>query len=268
MTMELIILTPAEKFLTAVEFNNEELKKELSLALEKYQGLIYTDANIKDAKSDRATLNKFKDAIETKRKEIKAKCLEPYNSFEAKVKELTALIDAPLSAIDERVKQYEAQLKEDKRKVLEDYWAGCEADLSSLLPFGQIFNPKWLNASVPAATACAEMADIVHKVKDDLKAIADLHSEFEVALKDEYLKTLNLSRALALKSHLEEQQARLAKTPAESETETTPAETAREEQDEAKPYDFRVWLTQNQKEALIGFLKLHNIKYGKAGKNG
>lgn len=78
MPMELIVKEPAMQSIT---FNFDELKAEIGEALEKYKGLVYTDATIKDAKSDRAALNKFKDALETKRKEIKKRSMIPYEAF-------------------------------------------------------------------------------------------------------------------------------------------------------------------------------------------
>ncbi|MEE1037970.1 MAG: DUF1351 domain-containing protein, partial [Eubacterium sp.] len=40
------------------------LKTELQAYLSEYEGLVYTDETIKDAKKDRATLKKAKDVIE------------------------------------------------------------------------------------------------------------------------------------------------------------------------------------------------------------
>ena len=62
--MELVIYTPQEgDFIREISFNHEEIMQELAVRLEKYNGLVYSERNIKDAKADRATLNKFKEAI-------------------------------------------------------------------------------------------------------------------------------------------------------------------------------------------------------------
>ena len=63
------------------------LRAELQSRLEYYASLVYTDANIKGAKGDRADLNKVKKAIEDARKSYKAKCLEPHNKLEPQKKE-------------------------------------------------------------------------------------------------------------------------------------------------------------------------------------
>jgi len=71
--MELVIYSPKDdEFLTNINFNYDELKQELAVRLDKYRNLVYSEDSIKEAKADRATLNKFKKAIEERRKEIKS----------------------------------------------------------------------------------------------------------------------------------------------------------------------------------------------------
>src|SRR5665648_1147785 len=76
--MELIIYNPQIPEL--IKFNNAELIAELTEKLGHYNNLTYTDTEIKTAKTDRATLRKFKEAIEERRKEIKVDCMKPYNA--------------------------------------------------------------------------------------------------------------------------------------------------------------------------------------------
>ena len=63
--MEFKIINPTEDsgFLQNIEFNFDELKSELSKSLEKYQGLTYTEETLKEGKTDKANLNKLKEAI-------------------------------------------------------------------------------------------------------------------------------------------------------------------------------------------------------------
>jgi len=49
--MELIIYQPTDdQFITDIKFNDEEIKKELAIRLEKYNGLVYSEENIKEPK--------------------------------------------------------------------------------------------------------------------------------------------------------------------------------------------------------------------------
>ena len=84
MSFELIVseIQPQEILIK----NKEELKKELAANLEKYNKVL-TEETVKEGSSDRAKLNKLIDAIETKRKEIKNSCLEPYNNIEKDFKQ-------------------------------------------------------------------------------------------------------------------------------------------------------------------------------------
>lgn len=113
--MELIIRNDYEQAMPLVTITNfDELYTELSEQLERYNNLLITEDTIRDGKADRAKLNKLREALETRRKEIKKQCAEPYNAFEKKVKELTALIDKPIAAIDAQLAAYEDQRKEEK----------------------------------------------------------------------------------------------------------------------------------------------------------
>ena len=81
--MELRIYNPQDDgFIQKIEWNFEELKNEITVASEEYAVSVYTDDAIKAAKADRAKLNKFVDAMEAKRKELKKKVMVPYEQFE------------------------------------------------------------------------------------------------------------------------------------------------------------------------------------------
>lgn len=289
--MELKIYSPAEnEFLQTINFNNEELKKELTESLKKYEGLVYSEDSIKSAKVDRATLNKFKEAIEAKRIEIKKQCLKPYDDFEKKVKEITTLVDKPILAIDGQVKAFEDKQKQEKKATITDFYNANIGDLAELLPLSRIWNEKWLNATVKVKDVQTEITGAIAKVKADLEVITGLKSEFELQIKDTYLKTLDLTAALAEKTRLEDQKAKMeeynriqaerAQAQKEKELEQVanrpliePKTVVHEVTEEVTPVaseelqitqlDFRVWATQEQLAALKSFLLANGIKYGK-----
>ena len=51
----------------AIAFNYDELKRELVERTEIYKTLVYTDDQIKEARSERASMNKLKDALNAER---------------------------------------------------------------------------------------------------------------------------------------------------------------------------------------------------------
>ena len=112
--MDLKMQTDLSVIPSVIEFNFEELKSEIENKLVKYNNLVVTEDSIRQAKSDKADLNKFITALEDSRKEVKRRCLEPYNDFEAKCKELVMLVKAPVVAIDNQIKEFENIKKQEK----------------------------------------------------------------------------------------------------------------------------------------------------------
>lgn len=66
--MELKIYSPQDTgFIQKIDWNYDELKKEIAAAIESYVNSVYTDDMIKKAKEDRAKLNKVSDALKKER---------------------------------------------------------------------------------------------------------------------------------------------------------------------------------------------------------
>ncbi len=279
MAMELIVKEPKMQSIT---FNFEELKKEIGDSLEKYKGLVYTDATIKDAKADRAALNKFRDALETKRKEIKKRSMIPYEAFAEQVKVLTGLIDFPLNEIDKQVKAYEERKKDERlaalRKFYEFLWNGYDF-YQNVLPFEKAIALKkeMQNASVKEKAAEGLLQDVLEKCKLDLNSIAALElGANEPALIDYYKtcydinavikKAQDIKLAAEAKKRHEEKTAPSVKQSQIYKQEEEPAQVPVSETAEETPViqvDFRVWGTKEQLRTLQVFLKENGIKYGK-----
>lgn len=279
--MEFQIISPKDdKFANTIEFNYDPLKAYLTEQLAKFNSLVYSDDSIGEAKADKASLNKLRTAIEDKRKQIKNECMIPYLEFETKVKELVALIDAPILAIDSQVKAYEDGVKALKRSGIETIYEDNIGNLKDLLPLSKIWNEKWLNVTYNIKNITNEITEAIIKTRDDLNVISELHSAFELQIKDKYLQTGDLSAALKEKTRLEEQkekmdaynneqkekQAGVAVKPLQAENipVVEPKETRQAEALEM--IDFRVWVTPSQKEAMRQFFIVNEIKVGEVGK--
>ncbi len=208
--MEFIIETNLETLPKAIDFNHEQLKSELSDKLGYYKNLVVTEDSIKTAKDDRATLNKFKRAIEDKRKEVKKECLTPYEAFEEKVKELVSMIDEPISIIDTQLKSFDDIKKAEKQKSIEVFYTANIKELRELIPLEKIFNPKWLNSTYKMIDISKEIMATIEKVKNDIGIIKAMRLECETQVIDKYLINFDMSEALAEKVRLEEQQKKIA----------------------------------------------------------
>lgn len=211
--MELKIYNPAEDgFVKAIEWNHEEIKEMVSEKVSYYKGLVYTEDEIKSAKTDRATLNKFVAALESKRKEIKKQCLAPYEDFEKKMMEIVAIVNEPINLIDSQVKAYEEKQKQEKLEKIKEYWANQTQ--ASFLTFEQIFDSKWLNASVSMKSIQEEINSRLEQVANDLITLQNL-PEFGFEAVEVYKTTLDLNKALNEGRRLSEIQKRKAEHEAE-----------------------------------------------------
>lgn len=199
--MELQIISPnADGFVKTIEWNHEEIKREVAEKVEYYKTLVYTEDQVKDAKADRATLNKFVKALEDKRKEIKKQCLAPYDKFEAEMKEVLAIVNEPIGLIDSQIKGFE---EEQKKKKLEDVKQAFEdAGFQEFVKFEQVFDAKWLNKSTSMASIKQAMADLITKIGTEVKTINDLPA-FGFEALAVYKETLDITKAITEGQRLE-----------------------------------------------------------------
>ncbi|MDO5559393.1 MAG: DUF1351 domain-containing protein [Oscillospiraceae bacterium] len=277
--MEFLITTDLKQIPEKIEFNNEAIKAELSEKLTKYNTLVVTEDSIKAAKSDKASLNKVKEVLETRRKQIKKLCLTPYEGFEKHIKELVALIDAPIKSIDSQVAVFDQKQQDEKWKQISDYYAAEVKELVSVAPLEKIVSPKWKNKTESLETVCNGVGDTLERIRTDLATIKDLHNEFEQQITDVYLKDFNLSRALQEQKRLEEQKKRIEEmeakkaqtvvksnpVPTAPPVASTPpvADTPAPAQTTERMYTaaFKIKGTQRQIQAVAAFMKKYNINY-------
>lgn len=203
--MELKIYNPQDDgFLKSIDWNFEDLKTEIEQKSNEYMNLVYSDDQIKEAKKDRAAINKLISALETKRKEIKNQVMVPYKDFEKKEKELVGIIQRAMNNIDSQIKGYEEGLRQEKLKKVKEIYKEAIGDLDQVVSFERIFKDSWLNASTTLKSVKEEIASIYVKVDADLKVINKESSVYSYEMKEEYLKTFDLSAAMAKKQELEE----------------------------------------------------------------
>lgn len=287
--MEIQILTPTNaQPLPKVEWNYAELKAWLSDGLKRYEGIVYDDTQIGLAKKDRANLNKLAEAIDAKRKEMKALYLEPYAEFEAQAKELTGMVKAQADAIAAQIKAFDDFRKQQKREKIVKLFEQIFGNLAKLVPFERIENPKWYNVTTTEAAVSEEIASLAERIEKGLAAIDKMGAPEQVTchLVTSFLHKFDLSEVFAEKERYERQRAELARLNAErlarvAEQPTPPIQTAPvmhevpaqpTEQPTAEPVAdpaplhtvvFKVEATEIQLAALKAFLKANNIKYGR-----
>lgn len=285
--MELKIISPGENgFLKEIQWNQEEVKAWVAARVQDYKNIAYTEDQVKDMKKDRADLNKLRTAFESERKRLKKVCMEPYNLFEQQVKEVVALIDEPIQLIDSQLYELEERRKQQKKKDIEALFDTI--GFQTFVTLDNIFDQKWLNASVSLGKIEEQMKSIMYKIGTDVATIGNL-PEFSFEAMEVYKKTLDLNKAILegqrlaeiqkQKQQYEEEQKRIAEEKARQEEqeqsvlaevveETAPVE----EKVDASPepvrpdlvrMDFRVWCTKEQLMDLREYLIAHQIKFGR-----
>ena len=201
--MEIRLVNPTEDgFLQRIDWNKAELEENVRSIVAAYQGLVYTEDTVSDAKNDRAALRKLLNEIEDRRKLVKKKCMEPYEVFESDLKDVTALIKEQISIIDGQVKEYENSVKEEKKARLQDVYTEAIGELAEVLPFERVFEAQYLNVSFKESKAATEIQEKIQRVKSDLAAIDALDSKYKLNAKDVYVRTLDMSQAMAENARL------------------------------------------------------------------
>lgn len=286
--MELKIISPLEgDFVKEIQWNNQELKAEIAEKMRDYTGLVFTEDTIKEAKKDRAALNKLKTAFDDERKRIKKQCMAPYDQFESQVKELIALIDEPIRLIDAQIKEVEEQKKAQKRKDIEELFGNI--GFQFFVTLDKIWDDKWLNSTVSLRKIEEQMKSRMYQIGEEIVAIQKL-PEFSFEAMEVYKKTMDLNKAIQEGQRLADIQKRKAAYEEEQrrrmEAENSrPVSTAQEEKetvisgtntetmgsDHAVPdqqerilcLDFRVWGIREQILALRNYMQENHLKFGK-----
>lgn len=285
MSMELQ-LTPAQVEITQGIANKAYLKNELASQLEYYKSIEVTEETMKDAKSDRADLNKLRTAIDNQRKAVKKHFTELYKPFEDDCKELIAMIDEPIGMIDCQLAVLGDKKKQEKRQAIEEFFSQiCTADFVKL---DDVLNPKWGNATMKLQTIKDELAAEVQRISDDYAEICKLYADSPMltAIKQRFDQTRDKGAALAYAAEIErreqaERERKEAAERAKAEQGRRESEQAARTAPQAQPFDdlpdmaqpaeapsepvgavtFTVTGTKSQIIAIRDFMKANNINF-------
>ena len=269
-----------------ISFNFEELKQELTSKVSIYETMVYTDDQIKQAKADKANLNKLKKALNDERIRREKEYMQPFNVFKEQINEIIGIIDKPVAVIDKQVKEYEDQKKQEKMEAIKEYWNSL--DIPEGLALEEIFDSKWLNATASMKSIQDTILEAIEKFKTDMASLANL-PEFAFEAQQTYISTLDVGKALneahrlsemaKKKAEMEARQAELEANRAKAEEETRKAaEQAAtniidiENVAPIKPVEaparqwiaFKAYLTTEDALALKGFFDSRNIEFQRA----
>lgn len=252
----------------SISFNYEELKQALTAKAETYSAMVYTDADISAAKKDRADLNKFKKAVNDERIRLEKEYLTPFNSFKAQINDLIKIIDEPINVIDSQIKSYEEKQKEEKLDLIKNHWNSCTLPFETL-QLSQIFNSKWLNASVNIKNVCKEIDERLEQVASDLSTLANL-PDFSFEAVETYKHTLDINKAISEGKRLSDMQKKKAEAQQKMDEsfekmktvdETTAEVVKATESSPAQWVSFKAFMTVEQALMLKDFFDSNNIEF-------
>lgn len=193
-------------------FNYEELKAELTEKVQHYETLVYTDDQIKEAKADRAALNKLKKALSDERIRREKEYMKPFDDFKSKINEIISIIDKPVAVIDKQIREYEDKRQQEKLEEIKKLW--FEMEVPDGLTLDKVFNDRMLNASFNMKHVKQCFIDAIDRFNRDMAVLVNL-SEYSFEAQQTYISSLDLSKAMNEANRL----SRLAKQKAEYEAE-------------------------------------------------
>ncbi len=273
--LELVV---SQEELGFLETNAKNIKEKVLAILPNYSAENYDESNIDIAKADKALLNKSAKALNDKRIELEKKFNAPFEEFKTIIKETTDLIKQASSKIDEVVKDVDNKEKNKRKEIIVKNYEEKINELKDILPLEKIFEDKWLNKGSfndkGEFKLVNELQDKINRVRNDLIAIGELHSKYEVELKNDYLNNFDLSRVIAkntelirkeelLKVQQEESQKVIIEQKEERILEDASKKVMTYITDDELTYTLKITGKRSQLVALKKFLETNEMKYEK-----
>lgn len=286
-TMELRIATQMDPgVLPEIQWNHEDLKKEIAAKAAEYKAIAYTDEQETEMRKDRATLNKLVTAFEDQRKQVKKFYQAPYDKFEAQVKEVLQPVREAIKTIDAGLSEIDRDYRVKKTNKMRELYEASVGDLKGILPFEKTIREEWYKKSITDKKLAQGYTDLFGRIRSDLESLEELPERFRDKAMLRYMETYSLSDALREGKRLEEveramedrrkkqeeEAARKAEIKKEekkaetSESYTAPQETIEQNASTEEPVmrlDFRVWGTREQLMALRQYMIDNHLKFGK-----
>ena len=251
--MELVIYSPIEElFNKPIEWNHEELKKYAAKKAEYYKNMAYTDDQGRMLKSDRATVNKLVQALEAKDREVKKLCLTPYEKFHKEIKESVDILKEPIALMDTQISSMEEERRSKKMEEVQKIWDAAKRP--DWLRLEQIFDQKWMNATVSLKAVSEAVSHAVESIEKDCMVLDSL-PEYSFEANEAYRRTLDLNYALKEARSVQEH------------TKVQQLENSRVLEEERTWVNFSAYLTVEDAKALKVFFNSRNIQFKAVGEN-
>lgn len=188
-------LTPKEILISEssiAEFNNL-----LDTLEAKYINKVYTADMIKEAKEDKANINKAIKILDRFRIDNKNLYLEPYDKVEYIINKWADRFKKIKSKPDEAIKEVnEKEKKEKLNDITKSFNEMIKEHKVDWLKFNLFFNQKMLNKSYSMSKITEELFMFIKKCKDEIVTVYELDSKYVNQCVAKYQKSCDLAEVL------------------------------------------------------------------------
>ena len=212
-----LALDVRELTLGTLTTNALQLRDHVATTLERYTPENYSVENVDQAKADRAILNKAAKELNDKRIQIEREWSAPLQEFKGIIGETVRMITEGSTKIDAVVKGVESKAKAEKRAAIEELWASKNI---TLIPLSAVWDERWLNKSKRLPAIEKEMGQRLLKIEADLEALGVVPEQDREVVRAYYLNNLDITRALAYSTELQDSRKRLQDSEARKQAES------------------------------------------------
>ena len=181
------------KGISEIEDNIQEVQSYALELAKYYENVVFSEEELKEAKNERADVNKFKKKVSDFRKEITKRWNEPLQKFVDTAKTTETILSDTYDTINKQIGVYEEEKLAVKNNEVKEYF-------DELITKEQIDFIDYSRANINI-TLTASMKSLkeqakrfVDKVLEDLKLISSQEYADEILI--EYKKDLNVSKAI------------------------------------------------------------------------
>lgn len=154
-----------------IESNMKEVKGYVEELNDYYKNINFTEETMKEAKDEKAKVNKFKTQVAEYRKNIVAEYNKPIKIFEDTAKETEKLLTDTYNTINQQVAIYEGKLKKEKEEEVRNYFEEYKESLN--IDFISFEDTKIkVNLSDSKTSLKKQAKDFIDKINMDLATIA------------------------------------------------------------------------------------------------
>lgn len=180
--------------------NFDELEKEITTNLKKYEGLVLTEENKSEIKDIKSKLNKLIKAIDRERIDKTKEYNEPLQKFIEQCNTLKSKVLEVSNTFDKQLKEAEEKEKQEKLEEIIKCFDTKVGEYRELIDFDKVFQEQWLNKTYSMKKVQMDIDHIFSKTNMDIATIDGQFKDenIRVQVKDFYFKNIAQNSVLSL----------------------------------------------------------------------